>query len=110
MTSARLTFSPTRAGTNRSTGACGSSGPESSIRKRRSGGSRQGWRCDGPASAVRFVRAALRWLETNAPGPVKIGAQSYLERFYGSFGFAPEGTPYVEDGIPHMHMIRARQD
>jgi ElaA protein len=57
-----------------------------------------------------LVRAALRWLETNAPGPVQIGAQSYLETFYRSFGFVPIGTPYVEDGIPHMHMIRARQD
>jgi ElaA protein len=54
-----------------------------------------------------LVVAALTWLESNAPGPVKIGAQSYLERFYRSFDFVPEGAPYVEDGIPHMHMVRA---
>jgi ElaA protein len=39
-------------------------------------------------------------------GPIKIGAQSHLERFYGSFGFKKVGEPYLEDGIPHIHMIR----
>jgi ElaA protein len=54
-----------------------------------------------------LVGAALGWLEANAPGPVQIGAQAYLERFYRSFGFVPFGEPYVEDGIPHLHMMRA---
>lgn len=40
------------------------------------------------------------------PGPIKIGAQSYLERFYRGFGFEVVGAPYLEDGIPHLHMIR----
>ncbi|MBX3232665.1 MAG: GNAT family N-acetyltransferase [Labilithrix sp.] len=40
--------------------------------------------------------------------PIRIGAQRYLERFYGSFGFVPAGAPYDEDGIPHIHMLRAR--
>ena len=40
------------------------------------------------------------------PGPIKIGAQSYLEQFYHSFGFEVVGAPYLEDGIPHLHMIR----
>lgn len=41
------------------------------------------------------------------PGPIQIGAQRYLERFYGELGFAPIGEPYLEDGIPHIHMLRA---
>jgi predicted GNAT family N-acyltransferase len=53
--------------------------------------------------------AALAWLETHAPGPVRIGAQSYLERFYRGFGFVPGGEPYDEDGIPHMPMLRPRR-
>ncbi len=53
-----------------------------------------------------LVVAALAWLEASAPGPVQIGAQSYLERFYRSFGFVPVGDEYVEDGIPHLHMVR----
>lgn len=39
------------------------------------------------------------------PGPVKIGAQSYLLRFYESFGFVSTGEEYLEDGIPHTKMV-----
>lgn len=37
--------------------------------------------------------------------PIQIGAQQYLESFYGSLGFEISGSPYLEDGIPHIHMI-----
>jgi len=37
--------------------------------------------------------------------PVKIGAQSYLLRFYESFGFQSTGEEYLEDGIPHTKMV-----
>ncbi len=37
--------------------------------------------------------------------PVKIGAQSYLLKFYEGFGFQPVGAEYLEDGIPHTKMI-----
>jgi ElaA protein len=39
-------------------------------------------------------------------GPIRIGAQRYLERFYGSFGFVVASDPYLEDGIPHVEMRR----
>ncbi len=35
---------------------------------------------------------------------ITLHAQAHLERFYASFGFAPSGEPYVEDGIPHIEM------
>jgi ElaA protein len=38
--------------------------------------------------------------------PIKIGAQQYLLDFYQSFGFVVEGKGYLEDGIPHVHMVR----
>lgn len=38
--------------------------------------------------------------------PIKIGAQRYLQAFYESFGFGPQGEGYLEDGIPHVHMLR----
>jgi ElaA protein len=38
--------------------------------------------------------------------PIRIGAQAHLQKFYGSFGFAPASEPYVEDGIPHIEMRR----
>lgn len=37
--------------------------------------------------------------------PVKIGAQSYLLKFYQSLGFESTGEDYLEDGIPHTSMI-----
>lgn len=36
---------------------------------------------------------------------IKISAQSYLLKFYMSFGFKPVGEEYLEDGIPHHAMI-----
>ncbi|MGG5507597.1 MULTISPECIES: GNAT family N-acetyltransferase [unclassified Myroides] len=38
--------------------------------------------------------------------PIQIGAQTYLKKFYGSFGFEPASEEYLEDGIPHVDMIR----
>lgn len=37
--------------------------------------------------------------------PIRISAQKYLEKFYGSFGFASVSEPYLEDGIPHVEML-----
>ena len=39
------------------------------------------------------------------PVPIRIGAQSRLEAFYASLGFARHGADYVEDGIPHCAML-----
>jgi ElaA protein len=38
---------------------------------------------------------------------LRIGAQQYLEHFYGEFGFVTASAPYDEDGIPHVEMLRA---
>lgn len=38
--------------------------------------------------------------------PIRIGAQKYLEKFYEGFGFYREGEEYLEDGIPHIIMLR----
>ena len=37
---------------------------------------------------------------------IKIGAQTYLQKFYESLGFKKIGKDYIEDGIPHIHMIK----
>ncbi|MEX0618940.1 MAG: GNAT family N-acetyltransferase [Pseudohongiellaceae bacterium] len=37
---------------------------------------------------------------------IRISAQQYLERFYQSLGFASVSKPYLEDGIPHLEMLR----
>lgn len=36
---------------------------------------------------------------------IRISAQSYLESFYGSFGFISTGKKYLEDDIPHTEML-----
>ena len=36
---------------------------------------------------------------------IKIGAQSYLLKFYEGFGFRSTGEEYLEDGIPHTKMV-----
>jgi ElaA protein len=38
---------------------------------------------------------------------IRIGAQQYLERFYSAFGFVTASPTYIEDGIPHVEMVRA---
>lgn len=37
---------------------------------------------------------------------LRIGAQQYLEAFYGGFGFKTVSEPYDEDGIMHVEMLR----
>lgn len=39
-------------------------------------------------------------------GPIRIGAQLYLKKFYESFGFVQDGYIYLEDGIEHIEMLR----
>lgn len=39
-------------------------------------------------------------------GPIRIGAQLYLTKFYESFGFVPLGNVYLEDNIEHIEMRR----
>ena len=38
--------------------------------------------------------------------PIRIGAQAHLERFYNRHGFVSDNKPYIEDGIPHLEMLR----
>jgi ElaA protein len=55
-----------------------------------------------------MLRLAIERLETFYPGrPIAISAQQYLLGFYGRFGFYATSPPYLEDGIPHVDMIRS---
>ncbi|MEO6883575.1 MAG: GNAT family N-acetyltransferase [Bacteroidia bacterium] len=38
--------------------------------------------------------------------PIRISAQVYLEKFYQSLGFKNQSDSYMEDGIPHVEMLR----
>jgi ElaA protein len=37
---------------------------------------------------------------------IDISAQTYLEQFYTAHGFLPSGEEYLEDGIPHIKMMK----
>lgn len=53
--------------------------------------------------AIRFLEG--EWEETK----VKISAQNHLRSFYGSFGFKAISDVYMEDGIPHVDMVRTEE-
>jgi len=38
---------------------------------------------------------------------IKISAQCYLKKFYNNLEFKQVGAEYLEDGIPHIAMIKA---
>jgi ElaA protein len=62
----------------------------------------------GKGLGQELMRQAIAYCEVlYGAQPIKIGAQQYLERFYQSFGFVQSGEGYLEDGIPHIPMIRA---
>lgn len=37
---------------------------------------------------------------------IKVSAQKYLKKFYNNLGFKQVGEEYLEDGIPHIAMIK----
>ncbi|MDB5282430.1 MAG: family acetyltransferase [Bacteroidota bacterium] len=54
-----------------------------------------------------LMEESIRQIETiYGKCPIRIGAQMYLQRFYESFGFVREGEEYLEDGIPHIIMVK----
>jgi len=54
-----------------------------------------------------LMQAALREVQALwGPQPIRIGAQAHLEAFYNRHGFVSVHKPYVEDGIPHLEMLR----
>lgn len=53
-----------------------------------------------------MTEAIARVTQAFGERPIRIGAQRYLERFYGSLGFVVASPPYLEDGIPHVEMVR----
>lgn len=57
----------------------------------------------GRGLAGRLMEAALGVIGDRA---ARLGAQTYAAGFYTRYGFVPDGPEYVEDGIPHVPMVR----
>lgn len=52
---------------------------------------------------IKSIQQAKKLFNTST---IKIGAQTYLKKFYESHGFIKIGEEYLEDGIPHIYMIK----
>jgi ElaA protein len=57
----------------------------------------------GRGFADRLVERALQLAGAR---PVRLDAQTYLQRWYARWGFTATGPEFLEDGIPHVPMAR----
>ena len=61
----------------------------------------------GTGLGKELMRRSLAEMERCFPGePIRIGAQTYLNEFYKSFGFVNASDLYIEDGIEHVQMVK----
>ena len=57
-----------------------------------------------------LMAEAVKRHESLYPGQAnRIGAQQRLEKFYQGFGFKTVSDMYIEDGIPHVEMLRMKE-
>ena len=62
----------------------------------------------GKRLGERVMREAIAACGRLSPGAeIAISAQAHLRRFYESLGFSVVSDEYIEDGIPHVDMIRS---
>lgn len=57
----------------------------------------------GQGHATRLMQAALADVGAH---PCRIDAQTYLEEFYARHGFVRDGKEFVDDGVPHVPMVK----
>lgn len=54
-----------------------------------------------------IMRTSIKTIEEQFKTKIiKISAQLYLKQFYESHGFLQKGESYLEDGIPHIAMLK----
>ena len=54
-----------------------------------------------------IMEASLQFIKAHFPeADIQLSAQQYLVNFYQNHGFKTIGEGYLEDGIPHIAMIR----
>jgi len=60
----------------------------------------------GTGLGKKLMDSLMNYMHDKHPQePIRISAQSHLEKFYGNFGFIHTGKSYLEDGIPHIEML-----
>ncbi len=60
----------------------------------------------GHALMIASIEAVEKYFNETT---IKISAQTYLNSFYSNLGFKAIGEEYLEDGIPHIAMIKSEQ-
>ena len=61
----------------------------------------------GSGAGRALVAEGVARCDATWPGQgIRISAQAHLHRFYAGFGFEAVGEVYLEDGIPHLEMLR----
>ena len=61
----------------------------------------------GRGYGKQLMAEGIRRVAQHFPGSaIRISAQEHLEHFYGEFGFLRDSASYLEDGIPHIAMLR----
>lgn len=54
-----------------------------------------------------IMRASIEYIEQKLNQKIiRISAQTYLKSFYNNLGFYEIGEGYLEDGIPHISMLK----
>jgi ElaA protein len=62
----------------------------------------------GQGAGRPMLRNAIEKARQRYPNtPLKLSGQQHLRAFYESMGFKAIGEPYLEDGIPHLEMLRS---
>ncbi len=56
---------------------------------------------------IDIMKASIKAIEERfGETSIALSAQTYLKRFYNSLGFIEKGGEYLEDGIPHVMMLK----
>ncbi|MEP3210943.1 MAG: GNAT family N-acetyltransferase [Maribacter sp.] len=56
---------------------------------------------------LEIMKASIKVVEERfKETSIALSAQTYLKRFYNSLGFIEKGGEYLEDGIPHVLMLK----
>ena len=55
-----------------------------------------------------IMKASINAIKTHYNDTIiRISAQVYLKQFYNNLGFIEDGEDYLEDGIPHINMLKS---
>ncbi|MCX2718502.1 GNAT family N-acetyltransferase [Lentiprolixibacter aurantiacus] len=61
----------------------------------------------GKSLGIQLMKVAIDTIHENYnTSEIALSAQTYLKKFYSDLGFTPVGEEYLEDGIPHILMVK----